>query len=207
MKNLSLALNVVLLIAVGVLYYLHFSGTKTQKSAGATDSKDLKIAYINSDTVLKYYDYFKVNKDRLDAKAKKMDQDLQGRAQSLQNEFQSYQQNASTLTMGQARAVEEDLGKKRQNLQMYQENLSQQMLIEQEKMTKDLYDRVTTFLQNYSEQNGLKVVLKHDASSDLLFATEGLNISKEVIAGLNDQYKTELSKAPAKKDSTAAKKK
>src|SRR5436190_10298597 len=182
MKNLSLALNAVLLIAVGVLFYLHFAGTKTKKSPETSnETKDFKIAYIDSDTVLKYYDYFKANKERLETKMKKMDQDLQGRAQSLQNEFQSYQQNAGTLTMGQARAVEEDLGKKRQNLQMYQENLSQEMQIEQDRLTKDLYTRITDFLKKYSDQNGLRAVLKYDGSSDLLFANEGLNISKEVI--------------------------
>jgi outer membrane protein len=206
MKNLSLALNAVLLVAVGALYYLHFSGPKTPKSSEMTDAKDLKIAYINADTVLKYYDYFKVNKDRLEARGKKMSQDLQGRVQSLQNEFQSYQQNASTLTMGQARAVEEDLGKKRQNLQMYEESLTQEMQIEQEKLTNELRTRVTGFLQTYSDQNGLKCVLKYDATSDLLFGNQGLNISKEVIAGLNDLYKAELAK-PAKKDSTGNKKK
>jgi outer membrane protein len=207
MKNLSIVLNAVLLIAVGVLYYLHFSTTKTKKGPETNETKDLAIAYINSDTVLKYYDYFNVNKDRLEARGKKMDQDLQGRAQNLQNEFQSYQRNASTLTMGQARAVEEDLGKKRQNLQMYQESLSQEMLMEQEKLTKDLRDRVTNYLAKYSEQNGLKVVLKYDATSDLLFGTGALNISKEVIAGLNDEYKAELTKTPSKKDTTQTKKK
>jgi len=207
MKNLSLALNAVLLIAVAVLYYLHFSGSKGSSAQALTTTGDLKIAYISSDTVLKYYDYFKVNREKLEAKGKRLDQDLKNRAQGLQNEFETYQRNASTLTMGQARAVEEDLGKKRQNLQLYQESLSQEMQVDQEKMTKDLYDRVTGFLRQYGQERGLQVVLKFDASSDLLYGANTLDLSKEVVNGLNDAYKLEQSASTTRKDSTAAKKK
>ena len=208
MKNLSVILNAVVLLAVAALYYLHFSGTKSQKSSPDSSlAQDLKIAYVKSDTVLKYYEYFKTNRDKLESKGKRLDQDLKNRAQSLQGEFESYQRNQGSLTMGQARAVEEDLGKKRQNLQLYQETLSQEMLVDQEKLTKELYDRITSYLKKYGQEKGIQVVLKFDASSDVLYGGEGLDISQDVISGLNEQYKVELTAAPAKKDSTATKKK
>ena len=208
MKNLSLVLNAILLLAVAVLYYLHFSVTKNQKSSqDSVLAQDLKIAYVKSDTVLKYYEYFKTNRDKLESKGKRLDQDLKNRAQSLQGEFESYQRNQSSLTMGQARAVEEDLGKKRQNLQLYQETLSQELLVDQEKLTKDLYDRITSYLKKYGQEKGIQVVLKFDASSDVLYGGEGLDISQDVISGLNELYKVELTAAPAKKDSTTTKKK
>ena len=79
MKNISLALNVVLLVAVGVLYYLHFAKGESRTSNMPSTAQQLGVAYINSDTVLKYYDYFKVNRDRLETKGKKLDQDLKTR--------------------------------------------------------------------------------------------------------------------------------
>ena len=206
MKNVSLALNAILIVAVAGLYYLHFMGPAASKVASPTPAGDLKIAYINSDTVLKYYDYFKVNRDKLEAKGKKLDQDLKNRASSLQGEIESYQRNVNSMTIGQARAVEEDLGKKRQNLQLYQETLSQQMLGDQERMTKDLYERVTTYLKKYGQDKGLQVVFKFDASSDLLFAGESLDISLDVIKGLNEAYKLDQA-TPAKSDSASTKKK
>lgn len=206
MKNLPLILSAVLLVAVAALYYLHFSGPTASQPASATATGDLKIAYINSDTILKYYDYFKVNSDRLEAKSKRLDQDLKSRAQGLQSEFESYQRNASTLTMGQARAVEEDLGKKRQNLQMYQESLSQEIMTDQDKLRGELYSRITKFLKTYSQQKGIQVVLKFDAASDLWYGESALDISKDVVNGLNEEYKQESTKT-TKKDSTASKKK
>lgn len=206
MKNISLALNGVLLVAVAVLYYLHFSGSTPAHQSAQGQPGNLQMAYIKSDSVLKYYDYFKVNREKLEAKGKQLDQDLRNRATALQGEFEQYQRNVNSMTIGQAKAVEEDLTKKRQNLQLYQESLSQQMMVEQEKMTKELYDKVTTYLRKYGNENGLQVVFKYDNTSDVLFAGDSLDISKAVIKGLNEEYKMEKDK-PAAKDSTATKKK
>jgi outer membrane protein len=206
MKNLSLILNAVLLVAVVILFYLHFS-TGKPAVAGASEPANLgdsKIAYIRSDSVLKNYDYLKVQREALEAKTKKMDQDYRNRAIGLQNEIQAYQRNVSSMTLGQVRATEEDLGKKQQNLQMYQQTLSQQLMEEEAKLNKELYDRITVYLKKYGVEKGLQVVLKLDPTSDVLFAVDGLDISKEVTEGLNQEYKVEKG-APAKKDTTTKK--
>lgn len=206
MKNLSLILNAVLLVAVGVLFYLQFSGGKSAPQfASSTGNGDLKIAYIKSDSVLKYYDYLKVNKVHLEEKTKKMDQDYRNRAIGLQNEIQAYQRNVSSMTLGQVRATEEDLGKKQQNLQLFQQTLSQQLMEEEAKLNKELYDRITVYLKKYGSDKGFELVLKFDPTSDVLFAGDALDISQDVIAGLNAEYKQEKSGVAPKTDSTTKK--
>jgi len=206
MKNLSLVLNIVLLVAVGVLYYLHFSGPKetVETSAEREAAGDLEIAYINTDTVLKYYDYLKASREELEKKTQKMEQDLRNRAQGLQNEITAYQRNVNNMTLGQVKAAEEDLAKKQQNFQLYQQSLSQQVMQEEAKVQQALYDRITAYLDKYGKEKGLQVVLKFDQSSDVLHVNSALDISQDVIKGLNDEYKIE--KGGAKTDTTAAKK-
>lgn len=209
MKNLSLLLNAVLIVAVGVLYYLHFSGrtTVSSPSGAASIAGDIRIAYINSDSVLRNYEYFKVTRERLESKAKKLDQDLRNRAQGLQNDYEAYQRNVGNLTIGQAKSLEEDLAKKQQNLQLYQQTLNQEMSSDESKNIQDLYARVTEFLKKYGNEKGLQVVLKLDTSSDLLFGADSLDITKDVTAGLNAAYQLEKKSPVTKKDSTATKKK
>jgi outer membrane protein len=206
MKNLSLVLNAVLLVAVGILFYLHFSPGKpaSASSSSADPGGDVKIAYIRSDSVLKYYDYLKVNKVQLEEKTKKMDQDYRNRAMGLQNEIAAYQRNVNSMTLGQVRATEEDLGKKQQNLQLYQQSLGQQLMEEEAKLNKELYDRITVYLKKYGNDKGFQFVLKVDPTSDVLFAGDALDISQDVIAGLNVEYK--LEKTGVKADSTSVKK-
>jgi outer membrane protein len=209
MKNLSLILNAVLLVAVGVLFFLHFSGNKKAGSSNDTTATaftgDLKIAFINSDTVLEHYDFLKANRVVIEEKGKKIEQEYRNRAQGLQNEITAYQRNVSNMTLGQVKAVEEDLGKKQQNLQLYQQSIQQQLMEEESRLRKELYDRITAYLKKYASEKNLHVVLKFDPTSDVLFAGEAFDVSQDVIKGLNEDYKQEKTKPASKKDSTAVK--
>ncbi|MBL7840123.1 MAG: OmpH family outer membrane protein [Cyclobacteriaceae bacterium] len=205
MKNLSLILNAVLLVAVGVLFYLHFSSSKPGVSHTSAPVGDITIAYINSDSIVKRYTFMDDTKAVLEAKAKKLDADLNNRANSLRGEIAAYQRNQSSMTIGQAQALEADLGKKQQNLQLYQQSLSQQLAEEEAKLNKELYDRITAFLKTYSEANNIQVVMKFDPTSDVLYGQSALDITKPVIDGLNEAYTAEKSGKKTPADTTAKK--
>lgn len=207
MKNLSIGLNVALLIAVAVLYYLHFASPSSKTNSAGNNGvllQDAKIAFINADSVLKYYSFLEVNKKALEAKGSKLEQDFRDRAQSLQNDVNQYQRTVNNMTFGQAKAAEEDLAKKQQNLQMYQQRLQQELAIEEGKLNRELYERITKFLKGYASQNNLQVVLKYDPTSDVLFGGETLDITQAVIDGLNTEYKNEK-EGNVKSDTTKAK--
>lgn len=204
MKNASLALNVILAIAVAVLYVLHFSSGSSSSSGSADSSapSDLKVVYINEDTVLKYYDFFKLKRDALEAKAKGFDDQLNARQASLQREVQAYRATAANLTIGQAQTIEQNLQEKGQNLQMYQQSLGQQMAEEQAKVADELYEKVNKFLTDYGRQKGYQMIFKYNRGSDILFGGDSLDVTKDVIKGLNESWKAESSKTPTAKDTT-----
>lgn len=203
MKNLSLGINLVLLTAVAVLYYLHFSSKdiqNTQTGKEETPNIDYTIAYVNPDSIVANYDYFKELQGKLKSKSEKFQADYQNRATSLQNEVNDYQRNVSNLTIGQAKAVEENLIKKEQNLRVYQESLTQELLKERSKTDQELYEQITKFLAKYGQENNLQLVVQYNQGSDVLYATNGMDITKIVTDGLNELYKN---KGMAS-DSTAA---
>lgn len=204
MKNISLILNVVLLIAVAFLFYLHFSGDRSTPVSTGTNSipSDIKIAFVNSDSLTKHYDYVKANKEIMDAKTKRLEGDFEKRRQGLANEIAAYQRNVNNMTLGQVKATEEDLGKKQQNLQMYQQRLSQEVMQDEARISKELYDRVTAYLDKYAEEKGLQLVLKYDVTSDILHASNVLDVTEDVLRGLNEEYKAKGGKT----DSTSVKK-
>ena len=204
MKNVSLILNAVLLIAVAALYFMHFSENpdKEQESSEVAEPVDYTVAYINSDSVFQNYEYFIEKQKELEDKAAKLQAEYQNRAQGLQREITDYQQNAGNLTINQAKALEENLLQKQQNLQLYQQKLSQDLLTEENKVNQELYTRITTFLKEYGEENNLQMVVRFNQGSDILFAAEGMDITNAVIDGLNTEYNTPEVSAPA--DSTAA---
>lgn len=211
MKNLSLVLNVILLIAVGVLYVLHFTGgekneaiTEVRASVG-TSSALRQLAYVNSDSLLQNYDYFKDKANELEAKRAKLEAEYTNRAQGLQNEINDFQRNVQNMTMAQARAVEENLTQKQQNLIRYQQTLQQELMNDENLVNNELYDNVANYLEEYGRKNNLQLVLTYTKGSGVLYANDSLDITQEVIVGLNAEYNKKNNKQTNNNDTTEAK--
>lgn len=192
MKNISGILNVVLLVAVAGLYYLHFtnSGAKEQETVvkEGVMIENPTIVYINSDSLLTNYQYIKDQQETLREKSEKLNNEYKNRVQGLRTEFNNYQQNGNNMTIGQAKAIEEDLMKKEQNLKLYEQSLAQQLMNEENKINQELYDKVSTYLKKYSEDNELHMVVKYNPGSDVLYATASMDITDVVLEGLNAEY-------------------
>ncbi|MGF1635964.1 MAG: OmpH family outer membrane protein [Cyclobacteriaceae bacterium] len=214
MKNLSLILNGILAVAVIVLYILHFSGKESGQAvaqdggqASLFSAEGLTIAYVNSDSLLQNYDFFKEMAKKMEARQEKLNKEYQNRAIGLQGEIENFQRSANNMTMTQAKAVEEDLRRKQQNLMAYQEGLAQELMAEEGKINAELYEKVSSYLSDYGKNKGLQLVLTYQKGSGVLYANDSMNITNDVIKGLNDQYIQEKSgdsaKPAAKSDTTS----
>lgn len=207
-NNISIGLNIVLLVAVGVLYVLHFnsgSNSGSMTKVGSSEPLDFSVAYVNSDTLLKNYDLFKELEKQLIEKRDKLNAEYENRAKGLQQEISNFQSTAGNMTISQARAVEEDLRKKQQNLLMYQEQLGQQLMQEEAKMNEQLYDKLSDYLRVYGSNQDLQFVLGYSRGGGVLYASDSLDITEQVIVGLNNAYKVEQSggTATSSADSTS----
>ncbi|MEJ2883100.1 OmpH family outer membrane protein [Pedobacter sp. GR22-6] len=164
----------------------------TTKKTDVTVDANEKIVYVNSDSLLSKYQYFKDLKVKMDTKASAAQKDMAAKGQAFQREAAQYQQQANSMPANERAATEERLGRKQQELQAYQQNagaaLQNEQAIEQEK----LYDTVADYLKGYAKKKGYKMVLTFSKSNPtILFADESLDVTSEVIVGLNDSYKPE----------------
>jgi outer membrane protein len=165
----------------------------TTKATGesAVSSKD-QIVYVNSDSLLTKYEYFKDLKAKLDSKTKSAQADMGAKTQAFQREVAQYQQNQNTLPADQRAATEQRLARKQQELQAYQQNAGSALQNEQAVEQEKLYDKVADYLKTYSKNKGYKMVLTYSkGNSAILFADESLDITSEVITGLNEAYKAD----------------
>lgn len=191
MKNESLAINVVLAIAVAVLYYLHF---KEHSSAPANDKpvtkvvEGRKIVYVNIDSLATNYEYFKDTRKVLESKQFQLENDIQNRGRSLQNEVAFFQQKAQTMTQEQGRAAQAQLEKKNQDLMAYRERAAQGLAQEKAKKDEELYNQIFDYLKKGNAQNKYELVLGYQKGGNILFADGGSDATKRIIDGLNKEY-------------------
>ncbi len=212
MKNLSLILNGILIIAVGILYYLHFTSPSMpaakKKAEVIASGGGSTLAYIMEDSLMEHYQLFRQLSDQINKKQQDMEASYQSRATKLQSEIDNYKKMAPRMAPRDAQNIEEQLMQKQQNLYQYQQSLSQEMMDEQQKINDQLYTKVAEFLKNYATQNGYQIVLNYKRGSGMLYGVDMLDITDDVIKGLNEEYSREKNanvKLPITPDSTTSK--
>lgn len=164
----------------------------TTKTETASVKSGEPIVYVDSDSLLTKYQYFKDLKVKLDAKSQSAQTDLASKQQAFQREVAQYQQSQATLSADQRASTEERLGRKQQELQSYQQNAGAALQNEQAQEQEKLYNKIADYLKVYAKGKGYKMVLTYQkGNSAILFADPSLDVTSEVIIGLNEGYKAD----------------
>ena len=167
------------------------------KSETHATPSDLKIAYVEVDSIMSQYKFCKDYSLILQKKGQNIQNTLAQKNQALQaaaaNFQQKLQQNA--YTQEQAQAIQAGLQKQNNDLQALNQRLSAEFQTETDKYNAALRDSIQHFLKVYNKDKKYSMILSK-AGDNLLYADKALDITNEVIAGLNKAYKP----APAKKE-------
>lgn len=165
---------------------------KTVTAAAANSDKSEAIVYVNSDSLLANYEYFKAVKDVFQEKSKKAQSDLTEKGNAFQREVTAYQQSAATLSADQRASTEQRLARKQQELATYNQNAGNALANEEAVENEKLYNKVSEFLKVFAKTKGYKMVLTYSkANPTVLYGDESLDVTKDVLAGLNGEYRKE----------------
>ena len=163
--------------------------SNTPAAAASTQANADKIVFVNSDSLVNNYEYFKEIRTKLEAQSKKAQQDLSSKGNAFQREVAEYQQKAQTMSADERATTEQRLARKQQELAAFNQNASSALANESAAENEKLYDKVADYLKTYAKQKGYKMVLTYSKSNpSLLFADESLDVTKDVVKGLNEAY-------------------
>lgn len=197
MKKSSLIINVILLVAVAVLYVLYFTRPGVSEKRRTLQVRDTsqvsapKIVYVNIDTVLANYDMFADYQNKLKEKQKSSEAKLGARSQTWQNKVTDYQNNLKRglITRSEAQKIEQQLSQEQQELVKLKNDLSSKLMDEQQVSYRKVMFSIVDYMKGYSQLHHYQYVLSTTAGGNLLFGDKNLNVTKEVIQGLNLKYK------------------
>lgn len=199
MKNLSLVLNAVLIVAVGILYYLHFkgnssSGSSTGELSGPMPVSSQGIVFVNSDSLLQEYDFYKDQKAKFETEQERIKTELKGESDKLQKDAAVYQQQAIGMTDLERQNKETELGMRQQRLMDKKDQMLSKLDELQAGSSEELYTRLNSYLKEFNKDKNLQFVLGYQKGGGILFANDSLNITHQVIQGLNRAYGEEKGK-------------
>jgi outer membrane protein len=197
-KNLSIILNAVLLIAVSILFYLVLSEPQESTPAKAeiandtvtvTDQK-LNIAYINTDSLWENYELVSVLRKELENKQAQFKRQLEGKVKELESKYLKLREDAPMLTQADGEKRQMALMQEEEGIGQMQEELALRLAEEEDNMKRKIKMNLDRELKKIKEAQGLDLVLDYSATSSLLLADSAMSITNKVVDQLNADYKT-----------------
>jgi outer membrane protein len=202
MNRAPIVLSSLALLGVLILAILQFRGKNSTSSSSTTSStmpaSGLRVAYVDIDTFESRYVSLKNKKQEFAARQSAMEAELQQAQEQMQRDYNDLQKRsqAGTLSQTEGEAAAKRLKQMDQTLQVKSQTMGTQLKKELDAFNEELHDRMDSFLTEYTKDKHFSYVLSYSRSNPvILYADKGLNVTEDVIKGMNERSGKDTVKA------------
>lgn len=223
MKNINTIINGVLAIAVIALFVMYSNLKNTNSSVENTTAKvdsvpvvtdaksqevdsiltkrilNFPIAFVNLDSVSENFEYFKQKGEQMNKTINYKSKSLQNQEIALAEDAAAFQQSYyegthNFTTQAELEAAQMKLQERQESLYNSKVEFEKSITQQQANLLIETNNSLRDFLKKYKEELNYSYVLPAGSAANLLYANDSLDITKEVIEALNEEYKSKLKK-------------
>ena len=201
MKKTNFILNGFLALAT-VLVFAQCTGnnnatTSAPAASTAAGSSNMKIAYVEIDSLLTKYNFWNDLSEQMLKKEENIRTTLNEKGKKLEAEAREFDrkiQNNGFVSRERAEQEQARLMKLQQELQELQQKLTNELAAENQKNSLELRDSINSFLKVYNQTKGYDLIISNTAFDNLLYGNPAYNITNEIVEGLNARYTPSVKK-------------
>lgn len=147
-----------------------------------------KVVYVDSAKLLNDYKGMQDARAAYQQKAATWKANIDTLTNEVKQQIFQYEKESPKMT-GKERQLSQELIRTKQNqLAQYQNALNAQAQQEDQKMTGEVVSQINAYLKKYGEAKGYRIILAATEYGNLAYADETLDITEEVLEGLNKEY-------------------
>lgn len=200
MKAFNTVLSLILLIAVAYLFIHEFSSDTASANTGMSseelnenlegqDMSGVRIAYVNTDSLVEKYEYHRELSAQLEKKARRLEQEMAQKTKAFQENITLLEQKASQMNEAQLQQAQMDLQRVQQNLMAYRDQKGMELSRQRSELDSLIKLDLDTILNNIKNEYDIDFILSFDPNSILLAANENYDITPMVVERLNRHYR------------------
>ena len=195
-KPWLLILNLVLLLAVILLYVLHFTGKSkssepdiSQTLAKAKSGK-MAVAFVNNDTILQNYEFVKKLRKDLEAKESRLSNEITAKQAAFDKDAAYFQEHVQKKAISDQSAQEiyASLTQNQQKINGLRDQYAAELQQNEQNMNVAVLDSIMNFLHRYNQKYKFDYILGFNKGGNILYANDTLDITREVLNELNSEY-------------------
>jgi outer membrane protein len=188
-----LIFNIALLIAVAVLFYLHFSSPKnntvkfTDTKAVPQNNSTCRIAYFEMDSVESSFKLFKDVKSELGREEDRMNNEMASLEKRYRDRIMQFQNQAQTMTQVQSENANREVIQMQENMKAKKQELDSKYQDLYIRKSREVKSKIEDFLKEYNAEKGFSYIVAFEPSL-FYYKDTAYNITGDVIKGLNERY-------------------
>ena len=178
-----------------------FAAVSCKKNAQTTESENASeqtectacqgaIVYVDLDRILQEYDMANDLSSVVETKVQNIQAEVNRRGKKLENAVKDFQEKMEKglMTRSVAEAQSQKLQKQEQDFNAYAAQKQQEIQEEQMVMMNQIGDAIKTYIDKYNQEKKFAMILTSQGGTPVITADSTLNVTNEVLAGLNDEY-------------------
>lgn len=191
---ITLTISVIALIAAIVFGTLSLTSDKQKAEAEATETEAVShagdIVYVQLDRILQEYDMANDKRSVVETKVQNIQAEVNRRGKKLEKDITDFQDKMQKglMTRSVAEVQQQKLQKAQDDFNLYAQQKQNEIQEEQIVMMNQLADAIKTWLDKYNETMGYAMIITNQGGAPVITADPTLDITDEVIAGLNEEY-------------------
>ena len=201
-KSTHLVLYAILFTSISILLIKQFVPNKVDSRSTVTkntfEKKEiakesplgLNIAYVNSDTVSKYYNYAKKLQKSLSTKRNEAEGQIKNKYSSYEVLVREFEKASPIMGDREKMEKAQKIRLLEQEIMQVEQQLSAQVSSEELRLTEGYILKTNEFMQDIGHRLGYDYVMSYRIGGAMLYANPNLDITKDIIKLLNQEYES-----------------
>ncbi|MDB5272081.1 MAG: outer membrane protein precursor [Chitinophagaceae bacterium] len=141
-----------------------------------------KVAFVNSAKVLSQFMGMKETQEAYQKKIAEKQAKLDTMQLHIQQQEQALSNKNSSTQLAQLNQSKNEFVKQK-------EAWEKEVTLEGNQLTQGMLTQINTYIENYAKDHGYLLVHGSNASGNILYADESIDVTDDIIKGLNAEYK------------------
>ena len=198
-KSTHQILYIILFVLLAILYIIQFSTSGSSENLPTPEKEfsiqppnegSLNIAFVNSDTVSKYYEFAKKIQKTLTTKRSEAEGQIKSKYFAYESLVQEFEKASPIMGDREKMEKAQKIRLLEQEIMQVEQQLSEQVSREELELTQSYIVKTNDYMQEIGKTLGYDYVMSYRVGGAMLYANERHDITTKIIKLLNERYET-----------------
>lgn len=153
--------------------------------------KHPEIVYVDSNHLINRYRGMEDARRTYQQKVASWKANIDTLSSAVHKNLLEYEKGEATMSAKERELLMELIRTKQKQLVDYQNAINAQAKEEDAKMTGEVIAKINAYIRKFGEENGYTIVMAATEYGNIAYADAGLNVTDEILEGLNREYNRE----------------